>query len=98
MSAHRVVAWFEKVLNPIFMKIGWRSDLAAEDVLGDPTNGASLQVEYRFKIGLIDLWQIIVLTPKRPSVNERSTEVSATKQETISTTIGAAHLAVADAG
>jgi phosphatidylethanolamine/phosphatidyl-N-methylethanolamine N-methyltransferase len=98
MSAHRVVAWFEKILNPMFMKIGWRSDLAAEDVLSDPAGGAALQVEYRFKIGLVDLWQIIVLTPRRPGVDERSTAVTSPQEETRPITMAPPRLAVADAG
>ncbi len=57
-SAHPVVAWFEKVLNPLFVKIGWRSDLSLEDVL----RGGDLRVDYRFKMRLLDLWQIVVLT------------------------------------
>ena len=57
-STHPIVAWFEKVLNPMFVKIGWRSDLPLEDVL----RGEDLHVEYRFKLRLVDLWQIVVLT------------------------------------
>ncbi|MEX0775421.1 MAG: methyltransferase domain-containing protein [Phycisphaeraceae bacterium] len=53
-----IVAWFERVLNPIFVKIGWRSDLALEEVL----RGANVNVEYTFKMGVIDLWRIVVLT------------------------------------
>ncbi len=58
LSTQPIVAWFEKVLNPMFMKIGWRSDLSLEDVL----QGTDLQIEYRFKIAWFDLWQIISLT------------------------------------
>ena len=63
-SSHPVVAWFERVLNPIFVKIGWRSDLSLEDVL----RNVDLHVAYRFKMRLFDLWQIVVLThPNAPS-------------------------------
>src|SRR5262249_17251200 len=58
-STNPVVAWFERVLNPVFVKIGWRSGVAPEDVLRSTT----LQVEYRFKMRMLDLWQIVVLTP-----------------------------------
>ncbi len=58
LSAHPVVAWFEKISNPVFMKIGWRSDLSLEEVL----RSTDLELEYRFKMQMIDLWQIIVLT------------------------------------
>lgn len=57
-STRPMIAWFEKVLNPFFVKIGWRSDIALEEVL----SGVELQIEYLFKVRPLDLWQIIVLT------------------------------------
>lgn len=60
-STNPVVGWFERIFNPIFVKIGWRSDLALEEVLGN----TRLQVAYRFKMRLLDLWQIVVLTDNR---------------------------------
>jgi len=62
-STQPVLAWLEKVLNPIFMWIGWRSDLALEDVM----NGTDLRIDYHFKMRLLDLWQIIVLTHPKPN-------------------------------
>ena len=56
-STYRVVAWFEHVLNPLFVKIGWRSDVRLEYCL----DGANVEVEYCFKMRLIDIWRIIVL-------------------------------------
>ena len=58
-STQPVVAWFEKVFNPLFVKIGWRSDLSLEEVLRSTT----LQVEYRYKVRMLDMWQIVVLAP-----------------------------------
>lgn len=63
LSSQPVVAWIEKTLNPLFMKIGWRSDLSLEDVL----KGTEMRIDYRFKIRMIDLWQIIVLTHAQPA-------------------------------
>lgn len=57
-SPNRLVGWFERVLNPVFMKIGWKSDLALEDCLA----GTSLHVHYLFKTSWLDLWQIAVLS------------------------------------
>ncbi len=72
LSTQPIVAWFEKALNPLFMKIGWRSDLALEEVLGEALRGSDLQIDYRFKIGIIDLWQIVVLTPAaKPGLNAK---------------------------
>jgi len=75
LSAQPFVAWFEKVLNPMFMKIGWRSDLSLEDVL----DGTDLKIEYRFKMRMVDLWQIIVLTHTQP--NDTVPKASFTAQQ-----------------
>lgn len=56
---NRFVAWFETITNPIFMKIGWKSDLKLEDCL----KGTSLHVNYLFKTSWMDIWQIAVLSP-----------------------------------
>ncbi len=76
LSTQPVMAWFEKTFNPLFVKLGWRSDLSLESVLP----GTDLHVEYRFKLRLMDIWQIIVLThkshaqPSRPQVVEQRRE------------------------
>ncbi|MEM6259697.1 MAG: methyltransferase domain-containing protein [Planctomycetota bacterium] len=57
---NRVVAFFETLLNPVFMKIGWKSDLSLEDCLA----GTGLKVHYLFKTSWLDLWQIAVLSPE----------------------------------
>lgn len=59
-ASNRLVAFFETLLNPMFIKIGWKSDLALEDCL----EGTGLHVRYHFKTSWIDLWQIVVLSPK----------------------------------
>ncbi len=56
-----VVGWFERVANPLFVKIGWRSDLTLEECL----EGVGLRVLYHFKTSAVDIWQIVVLSPKR---------------------------------
>ena len=62
-STNPFFAWFERTFNPMFVKIGWRSDLALEDVLRGAKN---LCVEYRFKMRLVDIWQIVVLMHPEP--------------------------------
>ena len=57
-SSFSVIRFFEKILNPIFVKIGWRSDLDLGQLLRDCPMG----VEYQFKMGSFDLWQIVVLS------------------------------------
>ncbi len=51
------VAAIERLCNPLFMKIGWRSDLSLEDVM----HGTDLRLEYGFKTGVVDLWRVVVL-------------------------------------
>lgn len=68
-STHPVVAWFEHVTNPMFIKIGWRSDLPLTTVLEDH----NLEVEYCCKISLIDLWRIVVFKHRKPGVAQRTT-------------------------
>lgn len=69
---NRVVAFFETLLNPIFMKIGWKSDLALKDCL----KGTDLHVNYLFKTSWLDIWQIAVLSPvtDAPPAAEQATE------------------------
>jgi phosphatidylethanolamine/phosphatidyl-N-methylethanolamine N-methyltransferase len=67
------VRFFERVLNPMFVKIGWRSDLELAELLKQCPMG----VAYQFKLGVMDLWQIVVLTddPRLPRVSvELSTD------------------------
>ena len=56
-STNPVIAWFEKVLNPVLVKIGWRSDLSLEEVI----RNCDAHVEYSFKMRMIDVWRIVVM-------------------------------------
>ena len=63
-STNRVMAFLERISNPMWIKIGWKSDLPLAPLLKD----SSFKVEYHFKMGILDLWQILVLsTPSAPS-------------------------------
>jgi len=64
-SSKPVVGWCERVFNPIFVKIGWRSDLGLEECL----EGVGLRVLYHFKMSTVDFWQIVVLTPRLRSLS-----------------------------
>ncbi|MEM9417430.1 MAG: methyltransferase domain-containing protein [Planctomycetota bacterium] len=59
-----MISWFERITNPIFVKIGWRSDLRLEECL----EGVGLRVLYHFKLSTVDFWQIVVLTPRMRSL------------------------------
>eukprot|EP00752_Nemacystus_decipiens_P013527 g11985.t1 len=71
-AQNRLVAWVETVTNPIFMKIGWKSDLKLEDCL----QGTGLQVQYLFKTSWLDIWQIAVLSPLRDQEAGKPSESS----------------------
>ena len=58
-SHQPVVSYAERVLNPVFVKIGWRSDLTLHECL----RGLGLHVLYHFKLSWIDFWQIVVISP-----------------------------------
>jgi phosphatidylethanolamine/phosphatidyl-N-methylethanolamine N-methyltransferase len=75
-ASNRFIAWWETVLNPIFMKIGWKSDLALEDCLA----GTSLHVRYLFKTSWLDIWQIAVLSPKAEAVSKKAETEAAAEQ------------------
>jgi len=57
-SAHPVVRGFERLLNPIFLRVGWKSDLDLVEVL----RACPMGLEYQFKLGWLDLWRIVVLS------------------------------------
>jgi phosphatidylethanolamine/phosphatidyl-N-methylethanolamine N-methyltransferase len=56
-STRPLMAALERWFNPMFVKIGWRSDLALEDVLED----SGLTMTYGFKLRCFDIWRIVVL-------------------------------------
>ena len=60
LSTNRLMAWIEKALNPLFIRLGWRSDISVEEIL----DGVNLTVEYGFKMRLFSIWQILVLTAR----------------------------------
>jgi len=66
-STDRTIAFIERLLSPLCVKLGWRSDLSLEDVL----RGVQLDVEYSFKLRQWDIWKIVVLTHWQPSVVPR---------------------------
>ncbi len=65
LAGNLMVATIERALNPLFVRIGWRSDLSMAECLRG--QDLSLQVQYRFKLSAIDLWQIVVLSDQPAS-------------------------------
>ena len=71
LSARPWLAVIGKVINPLCMWMGWRSDVALEILL----RGHDLQVEYCFQPRIADLWTIVVMhRPELPTASDgRST-------------------------
>jgi phosphatidylethanolamine/phosphatidyl-N-methylethanolamine N-methyltransferase len=57
-STNRFIALVEKFMCPMFMKIGWRSDLDLPDLI----RRTGIEVDYRFKLESIDLWETVVMS------------------------------------
>jgi len=57
-SGNSMVALFEKWLCPLCQKIGWRSDLSLEDLMVK----TGLDVDFRYKLDSVDLWETVFIT------------------------------------
>ena len=66
-STNRFVALIEKWLCPLCTKLGWRSDLALQDLV----RRTGVEVDYRYKLESIDLWETVVLTNNKSSLQSR---------------------------
>jgi phosphatidylethanolamine/phosphatidyl-N-methylethanolamine N-methyltransferase len=54
-SHNRFIAKIEELVSPICAKLGWRSDLALEDLIED----ANLEISQDYKMKKIDLWKVV---------------------------------------
>jgi len=64
-SSNRLVAMIERWLCPVCQHLGWRSDLNLQDLI----NETGLEVDYRYKLDQVDLFQTVFITnhPSRRS-------------------------------
>jgi phosphatidylethanolamine/phosphatidyl-N-methylethanolamine N-methyltransferase len=63
-STNRFIALFEKWLCPLCTHLGWRSDLALQELI----RRTGVQVDYRFKLESIDLWETVVITNNKSAL------------------------------
>jgi phosphatidylethanolamine/phosphatidyl-N-methylethanolamine N-methyltransferase len=56
-STNRFLAMVEKFLCPLCTMLGWRSDLPLQDLI----RRTGVEVDYRFKLESIDLWETVVI-------------------------------------
>jgi phosphatidylethanolamine/phosphatidyl-N-methylethanolamine N-methyltransferase len=68
-STNRFIAMIEKWLCPLCTKLGWRSDLALQDLI----RRTGAEVDYRFKIDNIDLWETVVMSNNKSTLVEMRT-------------------------
>ncbi len=69
-SDNRFVALVEKWLCPLCSRLGWRSDLVLQDVI----ERTGMQVDYRFKLDSIDLWETVVISNNKAALRNDAGE------------------------
>jgi phosphatidylethanolamine/phosphatidyl-N-methylethanolamine N-methyltransferase len=69
-STNRFIALIEKWLCPLCTKLGWRSDLALQDLV----RRTGVEVDYRYKLENIDLWETVVLSNNKSALRNTSPE------------------------
>jgi phosphatidylethanolamine/phosphatidyl-N-methylethanolamine N-methyltransferase len=65
-STNRFIALVEKWLCPLCTKLGWRSDLALNDLI----RRTGVEVDYRYKLESIDLWETVVISNNKAAAHE----------------------------
>jgi len=64
-SSNRMVAMIEKWACPLCTKLGWRSDLALQDLIRQ----TGVEIDYRYKLDSIDLWETVVITNNKSAIS-----------------------------
>jgi phosphatidylethanolamine/phosphatidyl-N-methylethanolamine N-methyltransferase len=64
-STNRFIALLEKWLCPLCTKLGWRSDLALQDLI----QRTGVEIDYRYKLESIDLWETVVMTNSKSALS-----------------------------
>jgi phosphatidylethanolamine/phosphatidyl-N-methylethanolamine N-methyltransferase len=63
-STNRFLALLEKWACPLCTKLGWRSDLALQDLIRQ----TGVEIDYRYKLESIDLWETVVISNNKSAV------------------------------
>ena len=63
-STNRFIALIEKWLCPLCTKLGWRSDLPLAELI----RSTGVEVDYRFKLENIDLWETVVMSNNKSAL------------------------------
>ena len=63
-STNPAIAIIEKWLSPLCTKLGWRSDLALQDLV----RATGMQIDYRYKLDCLDLWETVVVSNNKSAL------------------------------
>jgi phosphatidylethanolamine/phosphatidyl-N-methylethanolamine N-methyltransferase len=63
-STNRFIALIEKWLCPLCTKLGWRSDLVLQDLIRQ----TGVEIDYRYKLESIDLWETVVMVNNKSAL------------------------------
>jgi len=66
-STNRFIGMVEKWLCPLCTKLGWRSDLALQDLI----RRTGVEIDYRYKLESIDLWETVVINNNKSALQHR---------------------------
>jgi phosphatidylethanolamine/phosphatidyl-N-methylethanolamine N-methyltransferase len=72
-STNRFLALLEKWACPLCTKLGWRSDLALQDLIRQ----TGVEIDYRYKLESIDLWETVVISNNKSALPIFPTPVAA---------------------
>lgn len=67
-SPNRLIAMVEKWLCPLCTKLGWRSDLALQDLIRE----TGVEIDYRYQVASIDLWETVVISNNKSAVRPKA--------------------------
>jgi phosphatidylethanolamine/phosphatidyl-N-methylethanolamine N-methyltransferase len=67
-STNRFLAMIEKWACPLCTKLGWRTDLPLQDLI----RRTGMEIDYRFKLESIDLWETVVMTNTKSALTRKS--------------------------
>jgi phosphatidylethanolamine/phosphatidyl-N-methylethanolamine N-methyltransferase len=63
-STNRFIALLEKWACPLCTRLGWRSDLGLQDLI----RRTGVEIDYRYKLDNIDLWETVVITNNKSAL------------------------------
>jgi len=72
-STNRFIALLEKWMCPLCTKLGWRSDLALNELI----RSTGVEIDYRYKLESIDLWEAVVITNTKSALHVLKNSVAA---------------------